>query len=228
MNTKILLWPAAALLTLSSLSAQAVPSLWEYGINLDGDYVFGDEFSPVAPLGVDISGFDTATGLGTITATVTGAGSHNFAAYFDHELGTNVTNERGLAVGSPDDGQSWGIDVSPWDPVAPGFIDFDMIDLALLNSRNSPDNEDVALALGWEDFHVGGTGTVTITLLLSEVAPSSGFYLKQGNGRNLSDPIYLSSTIAGATFGQVPEPSILALMGLGLAGMVVSRRKDRV
>ena len=80
MNTKRLtLWAGATLLAMSSLSAQAVPALYDYGFNIDGTVTMN-----AAAGGVNISLFNTATGMGTITATITGAGAHSFDAFFDH------------------------------------------------------------------------------------------------------------------------------------------------
>ncbi len=63
------------------------------------------------PPGVDISLFDTNTGLGTITASISGAGRHTFDAFFDHDIGArNFSNEVGKARRTLASGQSWEID----------------------------------------------------------------------------------------------------------------------
>jgi hypothetical protein len=243
MNTKILLWPAAALLTLSSMSAQAIsspPVLNDYGFNLDGDISYPLYGDPV-PAGVNTSLFDDLLGLGTITATITGAGAHNFAAYFDHDISLTWDNEAGSTINSAASGQSWEIDMPP----LAGDIDINFEANTLDNSIANTLPDDVAMAMGW-DFTLGLGQTAGITLLLSDVLPAtSSLILAQDNiVSGVSNyTIYLTGDLSitgcGITTtcdtgdndngnGTVPEPSIMLLMGLGLAGMVVSRRKNRV
>ncbi|MCG6937322.1 MAG: PEP-CTERM sorting domain-containing protein [Gammaproteobacteria bacterium] len=224
MKTKLLLWPAAALLGLSSLSAQATPTvdLYEFDINIDGVSSYIKPGGEAVPAGVDLSLFDMSTGLGTISATFSGAGSHNFTAFFDHDIGSyTFDNEIGSTSGVAASGQSWEID----DPAGDIFDNFDVNTLE--NSIGVSGLSDISMAMGW-DFLLGGNQTATINLLLSDERPDSGFFLKQrnmvgGNPNYLRSnyDLYLSSTIS-----VVPEPSILLLMGIGLVGMVANRRKE--
>lgn len=239
---KLLLWPAAAALTFSSLSAQAIqspPELWDYGFNIDGavSYPF---FGDPVPAGVDVSGFDDLLGLGTITATITGAGAHSFDAYFNHDISNTWDNETGSTSGAAAAGQSWEIDMAPID----GDIDLNFEASTLDNSNGALLEVDVAMAMGW-DFTLTNGQTADITLelvgvdlLLTQlpVVPA-GFSLIQSNIVNgvSNYDIYLTGTMGitgggpgGPGNGEVPEPSIMLLMGLGLAGMVVTRRKTRV
>ena len=242
---KILLWPAAALLGLNSLSANAIafpPILNDYGFNVDNTVsnpLFGD---PV-PANVNLGAFDDWLGLGTITASFSGDGAHNFDVYFDHDISQTVDNEQGSTIGSAASGQSWEIDSAP----IVGDIDLNMEASALDNLNQALVPDDIAMAMGW-DFTLtnGQTAEITLSLmgvdllLQSPVVPS-GFSLVQSNlvngGSNYD--IYLSGELiitgcgsqcgpGGPGDGKVPEPSIMLLMGLGLAGMVVSRRKTRV
>ena len=79
-----------------SISPAAVPGNWSFAL------------------------FDTATGLGTATATVTGAGIHNVLFFLDIEIDEAINtffNEFGSVIGAPGAGLSWEID-------EPGFGGF--------------------------------------------------------------------------------------------------------
>jgi hypothetical protein len=226
-NTKYFISLAcAALLGLSSLSAQAVPALnlYDYGFNIDGTVSMPSLGDPV-PAAVDLSAFDDFTGLGSIRVTMTGAGAHTFDAFFDHEIDEAINtffNESGSATGVAAAGQSWEID-------EPGFVFGDIFsnfeNSALDNSNAVPAGleDDVSMALGW-DFDLAAGETAIIDLLLSEIEPRSGFFLTH------TDPdsqysFFLSSTLRIDGGVPTPEPSILLLMGIGLTGLLVGRRK---
>lgn len=235
MNAKLLSWPAAALLGLSSLSAQAVPSspdLIDLFINIDGLTTYGDYYGDPHPAEVNFSGFDMNTGLGTITATITGVGSHTFDAFFDHDVGRySFDNEVGTVTGFAAVGQSWEID-------EPGFISGDIVDnfeySTLDNMIGILGEEDVSMAMGW-DFILEEEETAEITLLLSDKKTGGGLYLTHSNmvGHMSQSGIpysnydfYLSSKLRITS--PIPEPSILLLLGIGLAGMMVNRRRVKV
>ena len=231
MNTKLLTLPAAALLGLSSLSAQAVPTLFlnEYGINIDGDYIYDSAPLPTPTSVVDMSLFDGV--VGTISATITGMGHHSFDAYFDHDFGLDWSNETGVTKygATAATGQSWEID-------EPGYISGDIVDnfeaSTLDNSIGLLIPEDVSMAMGW-DFDLLAGETAVVTVLLSEEKPDADFFLKQinwgglsGNNHWMNGKLYLSSALD--ITGTVPEPSMFLLLGVGAVGMVVTRRKVKV
>lgn len=229
MNTKRLLsWISAALLAVSSLSAQAIPALFDYGFNIDGTVTMN-----AAPAGVNTGGFNTTTGLGTITATITGAGAHSFDAFFDHEIDEAINtffNESAAATGVAAAGQSWETD-------EPGWVSGDIFEnfqvSALDNSVGTSIYgdafalDDVSMAMGW-DFNLAVGETALITLLLSDTDNGGGFFLTHSDVDSQYE-FYLSSALR-ITGGGVPtpEPSILLLLGVGLAGMMVSRRRVNV
>lgn len=238
MNTKqLVLWGGAALLGMSSLSAQAVPSLYGYSFNVDGTVtdVKLSPFDPIvaAPAGVNVGGFNDSTGLGSITATITGAGSHTFDAFFDHEIDVAINsffNESAAASGVAAAGQSWEID-------EPGFIDGDIyenfqasaldngIGTSIYGDTFFPD--DVSMAMGW-DFTLAAGETGFISLMLSDFMPASGFFLTQSD-LNSNDNIYLASSLSIKSTTAVPAPPIVWLLGsgIGIIGLIGTARRKK-
>ncbi|GMQ87106.1 MAG: hypothetical protein BMS9Abin08_0304 [Gammaproteobacteria bacterium] len=217
---------------LVSGSAQAVvTNLFDYGFNVDGAVSLPISGDPIPP-GVNIGGFDDITGLGSIDVTITGAGAHSFDAFFDHEIDEAINtyfNEVGSSTGAAAAGQSWEID-------EPGFIDGDIfenfqasaldngIGTSIYGDTLFPD--DVSMAMGW-DFNLALDEEALISLVLSDVMPNGGFFLTHTDPDSQSS-IYLSSSLdisGGGGPPAVPEPGMLWLLGIGLAGFGVARRR---
>jgi hypothetical protein len=223
---------ATTLLGLVSLSAQA--SLYGYSVNVDGTVtdILEDPWTSLpAPAGVDVSLFDQVSGIGTITAEITGIGDHIFGAFFDHEVVETVNtffNESGAVnnLGDLAAGQSWEIDEPGWKL---GDIYDNFVNSALDGTNGVPagSENDVSMAMGW-DFTLAAGETATITLSLSELMPTGGFFLSHYD--SMSDyTIYYSSALEITGDGApVPEPSTVILMAIGLAGLSASRRMARM
>ena len=199
-------------------------SLYDWSVNIDGVLSeLGLGGDPV-PAGMNVSGFDNLTGLGTITVTVSGPGSHFVGLFVDHEIDEAINtyfNETGATSGTPAAGQSWEID-------EPGFVFGDIYThfaastLDNFNAVPVGSPEDVSMALGWE-FSVASGFPGIVEFNLSDVAPLGGFYLMQ-NDPDSGGSVYFSSD-----FSVVPLPGafILVVLGLGPAGSLVGRFQRR-
>lgn len=216
----------------------ALLDLFDWTFNIDGTvYSAPDVYSPPdpgqLPASINTSLFNFSTGglpgsgggLGQITITVTGAGSHSVIAFFDHEIDESVNtyfNEFGTAVGTPDTGQSWEID-------EPGYVFGDIYTNVLAGTLDNTNGvpaggeNDVSMALGW-DFSLAATESGRVTLLLSEAVPQAALYLSQ------TDPdsdysIYYSSSLGIRSSEEVPEPGTMLLVATGLVGLAGLRRR---
>jgi hypothetical protein len=207
--------------------AGADSALFEWAFNFDGAVTSGG-----VPAGGNAAGFDSFTGLGTITWSTGAAGAHSFLAFFDHEIdeaANTFFNEFGSATGAPAAGQSWEMD-------EPGYLFGDIYanfgantldGLIFGGAFDGP--EDVSMAMGW-NFLLAPGETASIVFHLADALPVGaappGFYLTHYDPDSQSS-IYLWSSLSIRGGGQVPEPGAMLLMGLGLAGVAVMRRRLR-
>ncbi len=233
MNTKIKTMLAAVPLVLGSQMANSAVgdiNLYDYAFNIDGTVA-------TSLPGLNLGGFDTNTGLGSISFSINSAGSHSFGAFFDHEIDEAVNtyfNEVGSTIGSAAAGQSWEID-------EPGWFDGDIYE----NFQNSAlDNgigtsvygntvfpDDVSMAMGW-DFSLGVDETALISLVLSTVDPGDSFFRLVHTDPDSDVSIYLRGSLDIRSGGpgpgpSVPEPSILWLFGAGLIGFTAQYRSRK-
>ena len=123
-------------------------ALTEKGVNSDGV--------------VNEAGFNTTTGLGSISVTITGAGAHKSYLFLDHELSSGINtffNETGATKAGPvPAGLSFEIDEPGWAdaPDGPGDI-FDNFAAQTLDNgvfkvgaATLPSPNDVSMAFGWD------------------------------------------------------------------------------
>jgi hypothetical protein len=210
------IWLGVAILT--SLSAphcvHAGYLLIEYAYRLDGVVTT----SPGSPPPGSV--FDTTTGLGTISFTLSGSGPHSAYLFVDHELSepeNTFFNELGnVSAVPPPSGLSWEID-------EPGFVFGDIYNNFLLgtldNSIGTLLPEDVSMAMGW-DFVLGAGQTGLVEFMLGTAEPA-GFYVRH-HDPDSGESVYFASqlTIRSVPIG-VPDrgiggPFVLAAMAAGL------------
>ena len=238
MRTLSRLLAATVLAVAPATPARAVTiDLFEWIVNVDGtiaDSSFGDPL----PGGVNAAGFNTTTGLGSISVSLNSAGAHFVGLFVDDEIDEAINsffNEFGSTTGAPVAGERWEID-------EPGFAFGDIFDHinnsnnvggSLLDNANGVPaglEDDVSMALGW-DYTLAAGQTSAISFLISEIRPISGFYLTQTDPDSQAS-IYFSSTLDIRTPGGavIPEPGTIALygLGLGLAAIAGLRRQQRV
>ncbi|MCV2355639.1 PEP-CTERM sorting domain-containing protein [Paucibacter sp. B2R-40] len=209
-----------ATMLMSSVQASAVISLAEFAFNIDGAVSNG-----AAPAGVNIAGFNTSSGLGSISVKLSGAGNRYAGLFVDHEIDETVNtffNESGSSSGIAAAGQGWEID-------EPGFTfgniygNFLAGQLDGLNGVPAGSEDDVSMATDWH-FALNAGETATISFLFSDIAPVGGFYLKQFDPDSQA-AIYMSSSLLIEQDGHIPEPASLGLVGLGLLAALASSRR---
>jgi hypothetical protein len=239
--------------------ADPIPSLQEISLNANGTFsdsgTTANFFTAIS--GLNASGFNTSTGLGTLTYTYTGAAGNAFVNFFvDEEVGVPFYNEFGsTGGGSPAAGEKWEIGDS-----FASSIYSDVQNNSLTNSNLLPEgasnylgtctgacNGDAATALGYS-FNLLAGDEETLSLTISLTAPASGFYLDQTNpqdgtnGGNQSDVYFSLNELQTALNngpppppppppppGTVPEPStwVMMLTGVG-AGLTKLRGRIKL
>ena len=212
------------LLTILCSSAQgAMINLFEWGLNTGGSlFLPGDSL----PTSVDDRGFDFTTGLGALSITVNTPGNHRVAFFVDHEIDESMNtffNEFGDASGTPVNGQSWEIDEPGFHPPFGNiFANFETNSLDDSNGVSSGSENDVSMALGF-DFSTQPGDSASVTWILSEVAPSNGFFLSHTDPD--SDASIFFSGSLDVNGNPVPEPSTYLLVGMGLVGLAAYRKR---
>jgi len=174
-----------------------------------------------------IGGFSTPSDFTALswTTSFTTPGSHFYILFVDPDIDQNINtyfNEYGAAIGTPAAGQSWEID-EPGYVYGDSYANFLAGALDNMNGVPSSAPDDVSLALGW-NFLLAPGETADLYFVLSEIAPSSGFYLTQTDPDS-NATLYFSSTLTIHDGTQVPEPSSVVLLGAGLAGLAMARKR---
>jgi len=234
----------AVLACVQPRSAFADITLQESNINVNGTQYY-DTFSVS---GLNTAGFDQTTGLGSLTLTYNpGPGTYFVTAYFDLELGVPFFNEYGTVTGSPVSGQSWQID-DPWFGTIFGNAQGNSLDntnhiagavdnyLGSCGSVYDPgcanSNDDVSWAMGFA-FTLGANQEEVITLLLSQTAPGSGFYLGQVHPIDPNNATAVNAYFSGSAMTEpisttTPESGTWMLLITGLCLLVLPALNSRL
>ena len=208
-------------------TASAGPILYEVAFNQNGT-VFGPATEP-RPANWNLAGFDTVTGLGTITAQAAGAGLYNILVFLDIEIdepANTYFNEFGSVIGAPGVGLSWEIDEPGYGGILGDIYEnFRAGTLDNTNALTGPPYDDVAMALG-RAFNLDADEVATLTFRSSLDPPASGFYLVHTDPDSALS-VYFSSDLT-IRDGGTPVPdagSTLLLLGMGLAACSRLRRR---
>jgi hypothetical protein len=222
--------------SLSFSSHAATIGLFDWGFNVDGTTYCNlgpcdnDGVAPGTIPGIDVSGFDFLTGLGSIEFSISAAGSHSLVGYFDHEIDEPINtffNETGFTSGTAAAGQSWEVD-------EPGFLFGNIFDNFVADTlENSNDLsgifDDMAMAMGF-DFLLTVGETATVSFNLSETNDAGGLFALEQYDPDSDASIFFWSDIS--ITGQPPmglaEPGTLSLLSMGLIGIACARRRRMI
>ena len=174
---------------------------------------------------VNDAGFNTTTGLGTITVTVTGAGLKKSYLYFDHELSSDINtffNENGgTKPGAVPAGLSFEVDEPGWAsaPDGPGDIYSNFAALTLDNgvfkvgAATLPQPNDVSMAFGW-DFSLLAGETAYISYIVADSLQSIGsrYYLTQSDPDS-NETLYFATSLDIRGGGNQPIPEGSTVVG---------------
>ena len=183
----------------SSVEALVI-DLFDHSANLDGVKVVAVGASTAPEINLD--NFDTATGTGMITVTISGEGPHHIGMFVDPEIDETTngfSNEAGITGGIPVSGQTWEIG-------EPGFQNGDIfdnfcagaLDNEIAQSPLGPTSvpDDMAMAVA-HDFSLAANETAIVKFTLTTSQPASGFFLKCSDPDSTQEPsaLYLSSMV---------------------------------
>jgi hypothetical protein len=206
--------------------------------------------------GLNTGAFNFTTGEGTLTFSYSPgvAGSYFFDAWFDNELNAPFFNEYAATSGTPVAGQSWEIGDAqlyynysgPLPAPANTDVGDDTIGNTLSNTNGLPGNAtnyndnclgsncngDVSMAMGFA-FTLTAGETETVTLNLSETAPTSGFYLQQIHPVDGNTPSQLNLYFSGSAVSSTgppppptPEPGTWLLVSSVVGGFALFRSRQ--
>ncbi len=182
-------------------------------------YIDGAIYENFAGDSMPTAGTLDPSGLGTLTWNTNIPGSHTIIAFFDYEIDEAINtffNEYGSMHGTPEPGQSWEID-------EPGYIFGDIYDNLLggsLDNTNSVPSslpDDVSMAMGWNFTLDPLYASATVTLVLADIIPASGFYLSHTDPESNDCTVYYSSSLR---MNPIPEPGTLMLLLFGMTGFL--------
>jgi hypothetical protein len=229
-----------AFIALFVSSAQAEAVLADWCFNVNGDSATNCNTGGNAIVSPITGSFDTtlsptANNLGSAIVSL-GSGNGQFvAAYMDYDLNFAATGsftDFATVLGSAPAGYTYELD----DPNSSSiFNDFSANALTNVNNVSTsltpsdPNGPccDVSWSLGVGGINVPMGESATVTFTVSATDPG-GFRLQEKNQYS-GESIYLSATVQigeGPPPPGVPEPGYTLLVGAGLAGLYLLRRRS--
>jgi hypothetical protein len=240
-------------LLLAPFIATASPILNGWAINIDGNVVNTQEalgtlpaYASLNTASIDLgnpasNNYVGGAGLGTLTITLTGTpGSHTVGLWLDHAMDENAFiywQESGAVSGTTTAYQNYQID-------EPGYysgnidLNFAAGNLPNTNSHPAGSEEDVSMALMYQQFSLSATQRATISFVVSFTQPTSGFYLSQTGPFYAADGVtpttnnkilYFFSHLDIQETSQVPEPRTFgagfAALAFGFGGRWLRRTR---
>jgi len=182
---------------------------------------------------VNEAGFNSLTGLGTISVTITGAGAHKSYLFLDHELSSSVNtffNETGATKpGAVPAGLSYEIDEPGWAsaPDGPGDIYGNVAAQTLDNgvfkvgAATLPTPNDVSMAFGWDvSLAAGETAYINYIVADSLQAVGARYYLVHSDPDS-DESIYFATDLVIRGGGNQPIPEGRTVLGAGLTALLV-------
>lgn len=194
------------------------------------------EGSPVTPFSGYPSTVNDLNTLGSFTITLTPGAGQYVLAYFDYDLNYNVSGsfgDKGSVHGMQPMGTNFSINDPNYCTDGCTYSDlFDQFQANTLDNFNSvsvfaPDGVccDVGFALG-VNLDVAVNTLAHITFTVTTANPELGFFLQQTNGVDDSQNIYFKASVdVESTGSETPEPASLFLIGGGLVGAFLLRKR---
>ena len=145
-----------------------------------------------------------------------------FLYYADPDIGPDFTDEWATVTGSPGFGLT---SYQVGDPTFSSmFTNLDNGTLSNMNEQPATNPGDVSTALGFRLASLNIGGAATFRVLMSDDLSSIGSFILTQH-----DSVYTDNTLTWSGELVVPEPSSLALFGMGLLALaLIIYRKRRV
>jgi len=232
MRLRLLLIATFLMVAPAAFSASFSLNDWCFYVNtLDitrscNDGAGADNFNPPT---ISSTTFDYHVGdnnqLGTVVVTL-GAGTYNIFAIFNYDINSPDDPTESASVHGIPVGQVYSVDA---EGDSNGFSGgtgslYSQFAGGTLDNTNHCDTgcSDVAVSLGYQNLEVPEGSTGSISFVVSDTPPTSGFYVQQSDGSG-SDLFFSTTSELVAS----PEPGTVILMTGGIALMLLGLKRKK-